>query len=125
MIARDLLQASEAALLVANCRPQMLPAVLDRLADETDRLLELQGEPAAPLRHAGLRIAAHLVRARAAHPTQPEAVLEALQSAARQATLVLRLVEVLPMVPPPAVPPHWRTQAHARPRFAVVQGGRA
>ncbi|MFH5923810.1 hypothetical protein [Roseomonas xinghualingensis] len=123
MIARDLIHAAQAAITVSQHRPHMLPALLDDLAEHTDRLLELQGEQAGPLREAGRRIAAYLVSARAAHPAAPEAVPHHLQEVVRQATLVLRLIEILPLLPAPEVPVHWRTPQSTRPRFTVIQGG--
>lgn len=125
MIAQDLVQAAENALRATIHRPQLLPAIFDQLAGDTDRLLELEGEPAAPLREAGRRIADHLVTARGAYPCDLGAVAMAMQDSLRQATLALRLTEVLPLLPAPEVPAHWRSQLHARPRFAVIQGGLA
>ncbi|MBP0492850.1 hypothetical protein [Roseomonas indoligenes] len=122
MIAQDLVQAAELALSMLNHRPNLLPVALDRLADETDRLLEFEGSPAAPFRDAGKRIANHLIVARAYLRVSPDQVLGALEDCLRQATLVLRLTEVLPLLPPPPLPAAWCTPA--RPRLAVIQGGR-
>ncbi|WP_338662601.1 hypothetical protein VQH23_20930 [Pararoseomonas sp. SCSIO 73927] len=125
MIAQDLVQAADLALSIVHHRPNLLTVALDRLADETDRLLELEGASAGPLRDAGKRIANHLIVARAYHRVAPDQVLEALDDIRRQATLVLRLVEVLPLVPPPPLPAAWNAPPQGRHGLYVIPGGRA
>lgn len=101
--------------------PALFRAALDRVTDQVDRLLEMQGEAAAPLRHTGQRMAV-LLHAIEAGGQDPAPLLASL---IEEAKLAARLERLLPMR---GAPLHWLPQvaagrAHNTP-FTVIQGGR-
>lgn len=137
MIGPALLAAVRAARQAALHHPVLLPAALEAVADQVDRLLDLTGETCAPLRQAGRRTAAILSQAQLSSGQR----MWAISQLTEEAILVDRLERVLPcrdaqsrLIPlprglQPALPRHWLPQrarevAGNRP-FSVVQGGRA
>ncbi len=137
MIGQTLLAALHRAREIALHQPEHLAAALDTIADRVNRLLDLTGEAAAPLRQVGQRMVAALQQAQDCAGDRMEILAELTE----EALLACRLELVLPCrdtrspVFPPAriqqatVPRHWlpqlAAQAEQRRPFTVVRGGRA
>ncbi|NKE43551.1 hypothetical protein HB662_02100 [Roseomonas frigidaquae] len=129
MIARPLLAAVWYAQRVAAQRPERLPDALQAIVGQAERLVDLQGYAAAPLRQAGQRMIATIFHACACADVRGAA----LRQLEAEAKLVQRLEETVPCDHGPAgsalwaVPRHWLPQVVAgasnRP-FTVVDGGR-
>ena len=122
MIADRLMEAFRLARHAAHAAPDLFPAALDRVTDQVDRLLELQGEAARPLRDCGYRMA-RLIWEMERGGDRAELLVRFRE----EAIIAMRLERVVPLrggVGPHMLPQLMPGRARNVP-FTVVRGGRA